>query len=85
MGCLAITTIYFFFNTVYYFFWGMGLYEDLPDSEKNKLPESTLVYTIYLLCYVANLLCMCLLIYIIGYLCAMTYQMRGVLFAEDPN
>ena len=85
MVCLGLTSVYFFFHTVYYFFWGLNLYDDLPSDEKNKIPESFLVYTIYLLCYLANLFCMAVMIYVFCYLSIMTYQMRGVLFAEDQD
>mmetsp|Transcript_12548 Transcript_12548/g.16089 ORF Transcript_12548/g.16089 Transcript_12548/m.16089 type:complete len:97 (+) Transcript_12548:271-561(+) len=85
MVCLALTVIYFFFYSLYYFYWGMNLYSDLPNSKSKKLPESTLIYSLYFVCFIANLICVSILIYIFCYLAGMTYQMRGVLFADDLN
>lgn len=80
--CLSCTVIYFFTHSVYFMYWGVFLYEDLPESESQKMPESVLVYVIYLLCFIANLICVFALLYLLCYLALMTYQMRGVLFAD---
>ena len=85
MLTLGLLVIYFAINSVYFFFWGMNLYDDIPESETRKLPESILIYTIYLICFVANLICVSVCLYVLCYLALMTYQMRGVLFAEDDG
>ena len=85
MICMAVMVVYFFANSVYYFTWGLNLYAELPDDQKNKLPESVMVYTVFLLCYTSNFVCMLAMVYLFCYLGVMTWQMRGVLFAEDMN
>ena len=55
MLCLAISAVYFFYNSVYFLIWGFNLYQELPESESHKLPESIIVYAIYLICFFVNL------------------------------
>ena len=74
---------YFAVRSLSFFVWGFNLYQDLPDGESNKLPESTLLYAVFLLCFTANLFCIAVMLYVFCYVAAMTYQLRGVLFAED--
>ena len=59
------------------------MYEGLPDSEINKMPESTFLYSIYLACFFLNTIFIIIVLYMLIYFAVMTYQLRGVLFQTD--
>ena len=80
---LALVTIFFTFKSISLFLDGMYLYEDLPDHEVNKNPESIVLYIIFILCFLSNLFFMIVVLYFLCYLGVMTYQLRGVLFQDD--
>lgn len=85
MICLGCVVIYFAVYSVYFLIWGINLYHDMPKSETGKLPESILIYATYIICFFANIVCVTICLYVLCYVALMTYQMRGVLFAEDDG
>ena len=49
------------------------------------MPDSYFLYSIYIMVYLFNILFVAVLTYILCYLALVTYQLRGVLFAEDDQ
>ena len=80
---MALVILFFIFQSIRLFIISLDLYEDLPDSEVNRIPESTLLYIIFILCFLSNLISMIIVGYFLGYIGMMTYQLRGVLFQDD--
>jgi len=70
IGCLAC---YFFIRSLQYFVWGVNLYKELPASEINKFPESSLLYIVYLACFTVNVVLLACMVYVICYVAVMTY------------
>ena len=72
--------VIFAYESVQFFFDGQNLYQDLPDEETKRMPESTLLYVIYLACFACNTLFLIVFLYVVTYIALMTYQLRGVIF-----
>ena len=70
---MALVILYFTFQSIRLFIISLELYEDLPDSEVNRLPESTLLYIIFILCFLSNLISMIIVVYFLSYIAMMTY------------
>ena len=70
---LALLVLFFSVKSVMYFWWGMRLYDDLPDNEVYKVPESYLLYSIYLGCLSVNLICIVVMTYILCYVGIVTW------------
>ena len=70
---MALVILFFTFQSIRLFIISLELYEDLPDSEVNRLPESTLLYIIFILCFLSNLISMIIVVYFLCYIAMMTY------------
>ena len=73
MIMFVIMVVVFGFYSIGFFVRGFYMYEDLPDNETSRAPESTFLYVVYLACYVCNMILIIILIYILCYVGLMTY------------
>ena len=49
------------------------------------MPESTLLYVIYLMCYACNTFFLIVFFYVVTYIAIVTYQLRGVIFEQSQD
>ena len=73
----------FTYYSIAFFIRGLYMYEDLPEGEVRKMPESYFLYSVYLICFFMNAIFIVGVLYILCYIALMTYQLRGVLFQTD--
>ena len=80
---IGIMVLIFTYYSIAFFIRGLYMYEDLPEGEVRKMPESYFLYSVYLICFFMNAIFIVGVLYILCYIALMTYQLRGVLFQTD--
>ena len=80
---IGIMVLIFTYYSIAFFIRGLYMYEDLPEGEVRKMPESYFLYSVYLICFSMNAIFIVGVLYTLCYIALMTYQLRGVLFQTD--
>ena len=70
---ISALVLYFSYTSVKFFIRGMQLYDELPDSEIRKLPESTFLFITFYICFAVNAFFIVVLTYCFCYVAVFTY------------